>query len=33
MHVLLRYLRRAGYFDAEGPSSDGQLLEQFVTQR
>jgi hypothetical protein len=33
MHVLLRYLRRAGYFPEEGRPTDGQLLERFATQR
>ena len=33
MHVLLRYLRRAGYFSEEGQPTDGQLPERFVAQR
>src|ERR1700732_1742803 len=33
MHVLLRYLRRAGYFPDEGRFTDGQLLERFLAQR
>jgi RNA polymerase sigma-70 factor (ECF subfamily) len=31
--MLLRYLRRAGYFHEEGRPTDGQLLERFVAQR
>jgi RNA polymerase sigma factor (sigma-70 family) len=31
--MLLRYLRRAGYFSEEGRPTDGQLLERFVAQR
>ncbi len=33
MHLLLRYLRRAGYIPEDGGPTDGQLLEQFVTRR
>jgi RNA polymerase sigma-70 factor (ECF subfamily) len=32
MHVLLRYLRRAGYLSEEGRPTDGQLLERFVAR-
>jgi RNA polymerase sigma-70 factor (ECF subfamily) len=31
--MLLRYLRRAGYFQEAGRPTDGQLLERFVSQR
>jgi RNA polymerase sigma-70 factor (ECF subfamily) len=31
--MLLRYLRRVGYFQEEGRPTDGQLLERFVAQR
>jgi RNA polymerase sigma factor (sigma-70 family) len=33
MHMLLRYLRRAAYFQDEGQLTDGQLLELFLAQR
>jgi RNA polymerase sigma-70 factor (ECF subfamily) len=33
MHVLLRYLRRAGYVPDAGQPTDGQLLERFVAHR
>jgi RNA polymerase sigma-70 factor (ECF subfamily) len=33
MHMLLRYLRRTGYFPEEGRPTDGQLLDQFVARR
>ena len=33
MNMLLRYLRRAGYFSEEGRPTDGQLLERFVDRR
>jgi RNA polymerase sigma factor (sigma-70 family) len=33
MHMLLRYLRRTGYFPEEGQPTDGQLLDRFLAQR
>jgi RNA polymerase sigma factor (sigma-70 family) len=33
MHMLLRYLRRAGYLSEGGQPTDSQLLERFVAQR